>query len=262
MSRHKTPNGRGLGWKPQLPDHRDAMFTYSASSHVARHLPSHVSLQNFPIWDQGQLGSCTGNGIGFAILFDAVKQGLLKPEDVPSRLMIYYGEREMEGTIDSDAGAMIRDGIKFVAHNGTCLEAGTDSWPYDTNKFQDRPPQECWQAAVQWQALKYRAVSQIAQSLRACLAEGYPIVFGFSCYEELDSQEVADHGVLPMPKPGASPLGGHCVAAVGYDDASRHFRCRNSWGEDWGDHGYFYMPYEYMIRPDLASDFWTIRSVG
>ena len=253
----QTPRGRGLGWRPQKPDHRDVF--YSAPL-ITTPLPSSVDLrpQCPPVYDQGQLGSCTGNAIAGAIHFDRQKQKLATPAP-PSRLMIYYLEREIEGTIGYDAGAEIRDGIKAVAATGTCFE---DSWPYDVNKFTQRPPQGCYNAAAKDKAVKYLVVLQLAQQLRGCLAEGYPFVFGFTCFEGLDSDVVEQTGNLPMPGPQDQPIGGHAVMAVGYDDAKRHFIVRNSWGAVWGDKGYFYMPYEYMQRADLSSDFWTVRLVG
>lgn len=252
-----TPSGRGLGWRPQKPDHRDVLYS---SPRPPGALPQQVDLrlQMPPVYDQGHLGSCTGNAIAGAIHFDRMKQGLQTPAP-PSRLMIYYMEREIEHTIRYDAGAEIRDGIKAVARNGTCFE---DKWPYDEGRFAQRPDASCYAAAAKDRAVKYMAVAQIAQQLRGCLAEGYPFIFGFTCYPGLDSADVAQHGLLPMPAPGEAPIGGHAVLAVGYEDAARHFIIRNSWGPAWGDKGYFYMPYEYVQRPDLTSDIWTIRLVG
>ena len=256
----KKTSKHALGCIPQTPDHRDALFSYSVSAVVAKDLPAQIDLPQLPIWDQGDLGSCTGHGINRIVLFDAVKQGLLKASDIPSRLMTYWGERAMEGTINYDAGAQIRDGIKFIAKYGTCLEDGTSSWPYIVSKFKDRPPSKCWKAALQFQALRYMPIRQTTQELRGCLAEGYPIVFGFVVYPEIE--DVGSDGILPMPSIDNGPLGGHCVAIVGYNDITRLFKCANSWGEGWGDKGYFYMPYEYMVRTDLSMDFWTIRTVG
>jgi C1A family cysteine protease len=98
--------------------------------------------------------------------------------------------------------------------------------------------------------------------MKGCLAEGYPIVYGFTVYESFESQEVASAGNVPMPKHGEKVMGGHCVVAVGYDDDEGVFICRNSWGDHWGDVGYFYMPYAYLIDNNLSDDFWTIRLVG
>lgn len=95
--------------------------------------------------------------------------------------------------------------------------------------------------------------------MRACLADGYPLVFGFSVYEGFESQKVAKTGVVDMPKAGEKMLGGHAVLAVGYDDDAKRFTVRNSWGADWGKKGYFTMPYDYVADRNLSDDFWTIR---
>jgi C1A family cysteine protease len=97
--------------------------------------------------------------------------------------------------------------------------------------------------------------------MKGCLASGYPFVFGFTVYTSFEGQQVAKTGIVPMPASDEKSVGGHAVMAVGYDDASREFLVRNSWGTDWGLNGYFKMPYSYLTTAKLASDFWTIRGV-
>ena len=96
------------------------------------------------------------------------------------------------------------------------------------------------------------------------LASGCPISFGFTVYESFESEAVAQNGIVPMPQPGERVLGGHAVVAVGYKPikGQLYFECRNSWGESWGDHGYFWMPSAYVASPTLASDFWVIQQVS
>jgi C1A family cysteine protease len=96
--------------------------------------------------------------------------------------------------------------------------------------------------------------------MRSCLAYGFPFVFGFTVYDAFESAAVARSGVLNMPGPKEKMAGGHAVMAVGYDGGARRFVIRNSWGNDWGQKGYFTMPYDYL-SPDknLADDFWTVR---
>src|SRR5262249_21513787 len=115
------------GWVPDFPDHRDHLYAAPVVNLSA--LPAKIDLRPHcpPVYDQGQLGSCTGNAIAGAIHFDRVKQHKT-PDFVPSRLFIYYNEREMEGTVSSDAGAQIRDGIKSVSERGDCPET---QWPYE-----------------------------------------------------------------------------------------------------------------------------------
>jgi C1A family cysteine protease len=177
---------------------------------------------------------------------------------VPSRLFIYYNERVMEGTVNSDSGARIRDGVKSVAKQG--LQGGSDV-AYKSNKFDDKPPEEAYKQAKRHQAIRYLRLTQALSQLKGCLAEGFPFVFGFVVYESFESQEVADTGKVPMPKAHEAVLGGHAVLAVGYDEDQQRFIVRNSWGDNWGMDGYFTMPYPYLLQGSLSRDFWTIRRV-
>ncbi len=245
------------GWVPDLPDQRDQL--YSAPVATLQTLPPQIDLraQCPPVYDQGQLGSCTANAIGAAVQFDEMKQQLPRVF-VPSRLFIYYNERVIEGTVNSDSGAMIRDGIKSVGAQGTCPET---QWPYTITKFTKKPPAKCYTTARKHKAILYQRLLHSLNQLKGCLASGYPFVFGFTVYESFESQQVAKTGQVPMPTPGEQVLGGHAVLAVGYNDDQQRFIVRNSWGASWGTKGYFTMPYPYLLNSHLANDFWTIRLV-
>ena len=245
------------GWVPDLPDQRDHMF--AAPSAVLASIPAAVDLRPKcpPVLDQGQLGSCTANAIGNAHLFDQMKQSAAKTF-LPSRLFIYYNERAMEGTVATDSGAMIRDGIKSIAQQGVCAEA---DWPYLIAKFKNKPTAACYKKALAHQALTYRRLLQNPTQMKSCLASGDPFVFGFTVYESFESQAVAKTGVVPMPAHTEKVLGGHAVLAVGYDDATQRFTVMNSWSDKWGMKGYFTIPYAYLGDTGLASDFWTVSTV-
>lgn len=247
---------QGYGWLPDLPDGRDLL--YAAPPKPLAKLPDKVDLRSKcpPVYDQGQLGSCTGNAIAAAFEFDQMKQR--RKAFTPSRLFIYYNERAIEGTIESDSGAQIRDGVKSVAKQGVCNE---ENWPYVIADFRQKPPRACYTEGKANQAIQYLRVAQSLGQMKGCLAEGYPFVFGFVVYESFESAEVAKSGHAPMPKAHEAQLGGHAVLAVGYDEANQWFIVRNSWGKGWGMQGYFTLPYPYLTQPSLASDFWTIRQV-
>jgi C1A family cysteine protease len=245
---------RKYGWKRDHLDVRDHPYTFRI--HPA-HLPPLVDLRDQcpPVYDQLTLGSCTAHALAGAIAFDRAKQKL--PTLVPSRLFIYYNERDMEGTINVDAGASLRDGIKSVNRQGVCDEA---EWPYNISAFTWCPPAKCYKDAMNDRALTYEKVPRALISMQSCLADGYPFVFGFSVYESFESDIVAQTGIMSMPSVNEALLGGHAVLAVGYRQADSVFIVRNSWGVSWGDKGYFYMPFEYILK--FASDFWCIKSVG
>ena len=243
------------GWLPDRPDQRD--MYYSAIAAPPKKLPSSVDLRPVcsSVENQGQLGSCTANALVGNLEFLEKKTG--KPATDLSRLFIYYNERALEGNVSQDSGAMIRDGIKTLAKQGVCDEG---RWPYVTTKFSVKPPAACYKQGLQHQITSYHRVVTL-QEMRMCLAEGYPFVFGFTVYESFESPAVAKTGRLNLPKPSEKSLGGHAVMAAGYDDATKRFLIRNSWGTDWGMKGYFTIPYAYLDNRNLSDDFWTIRAV-
>ena len=244
------------GWKPDIPDQRDhrLMIEKMAIMPEKVDLSAKVSI----VFDQLALGSCTANAIASAFLYEQNKQ-LSKPSTfIPSRLFIYYNERVMENSVKEDAGAMIRDGIKSVNQSGVCSEK---SWKYDIAKFARKPTKSAYTQAMAHQSLKYARVGQTEIEMKSCLAAGLPFVFGFSVYESFESAEVARTGIVPMPASTEKCLGGHAVICMGYDNATRRFLVQNSWGTSWGDHGFFYIPYEYLTNNSLSDDFWNIGLV-
>jgi C1A family cysteine protease len=248
-----------FGWIPDLPDQRDHL--YSAPISALRQLPQSVDLRNEcpPVYDQEALGSCTANAIAGAMQFSRIRSSFT-PDFVPSRLFIYYNERVLMGEdyINQDSGAYLRDGMKTVSQDGVCPE---EMWSYTISQFHQKPIERCYEKAREYQVINYSRISQSIGQMKACLATGYPFVFGFTVYESFESQQVTDTGEVPVPHDGEAVIGGHAVMAVGYDDARRVFIVRNSYGDGWGNNGYCYMPYSYLLDQDLSADFWTIRLV-
>jgi len=204
-----------------------------------------------PVENQGRLGSCTANAMAGMLEFldnhiDHVY------EDV-SRLFIYYNERALQGSVAYDSGASLRIGIKTLAKAGSCSEA---SWPYDIARFAVKPPARCYTLAKVHRIVSYHRI-QTEPEMLTCLAEGYPFVFGFTVYESFENAETTRTGIVQMPGKSERALGGHAVLAVGYNQKSKRFIVRNSWGKAWGQDGYCTMPFEYLQT--LAADFWTVR---
>ncbi len=242
------------GWRPDAPDPRDRF--YAAIARPPRHLPTRVDLRRWcpPVARQGSIGSCTAHALVGNLELLARKAG--RPVRRLSRLFVYYNARVLEGTAATDDGAMIRNGVKTLRNDGVCPET---LWPYRVRRYAEPPPPPCYAAAAGHRVLSYHRVRGLAE-MRRCLAEGYPFVFGLTTYAAFEGPRVARTGRVDLPQRGEAEKGGHSVCAVGYDDRTRRFLVRNSWGADWGRGGYFTLPYEYAANPRLASDFWTLRA--
>jgi C1A family cysteine protease/DNA-binding beta-propeller fold protein YncE len=240
------------------------------------------NLYNIPVYNQGQLGSCSANALAFVFEYCQQSQSLpmMTP---PSRLFIYYNERNIEGTTATDSGAEIYDGISSLNTYGVCSET---LWPYDISQYTVSPPSSCYKEAAQNLSISYNAVSLSVLEIKAALVSGNPVIFGFQVFSFFESAQMTPIGILELP---ATPtdmttyVGGHAVVMVGYDDTiitsngTGAFLVRNSWGTDsetyWGFNytGYFWMPYEYVTgtytdsngnQQPLVSDLWTINLVS
>ena len=187
------------------------------------------------------------------------KQG--ETDFMPSRLFVYYNERVIEGTVSEDDGACLRDGMKAISQQGVCSEV---TWTYDITKFAVTPPQTAYDEGKLHLATQYLSVSQDVNSMKAVLALGNPICFGFQVYNSFEGQATAVSGLVSMPDVNNEQcLGGHAVLLCGYQ-ADGSWIVRNSWGTGWGDPknpGYCYFPQNYLLNPNLASDFWVIKLV-
>jgi C1A family cysteine protease len=195
------------------------------------------------------LGSCTANALCGII-------GYVEPALFGSRLFLYYNERNIEGDVSSDAGAALSDGIQSLETYGICAET---EWSYDVSKFTVKPTEQCYVDALKHQALQVKKIQNDMFNMKNALAQGYPFVVGITIYESFESDAVAQNGMVPMPDVNTEQvLGGHAVCCVGYNDVKKVWIMRNSWGTNWGDSGYFYLPYQYLVDSSLATDLWTI----
>ena len=245
---------RNYGWINSLPDHRDAAFRYRASKDTLNNLPPLVDLRplDIPICDQQATSACTGMGWAGIVGFECKKQGI---DLIPSPLFIYWNERDIENSTNTDGGASPRDGAKAISSIGVCPES---EWVFNEDNVLVKPPDNCFKDALLHLAIQYNSIKQDINQLKSCLAEGYPFAVGITVYDGLESDESAKTGIVNLPTAKENNLGGHFVVCVGYDDSKQVWIMRNSWGTGWGISGYFTLPYSYLTNPDLADDFWKV----
>lgn len=243
---------RIYNYKPDKTDMRDKLFLAPKTI-----LPDTIDLRPKmpPIVDQGQLGSCTANAIGSG-LREYMEMQAGKPFVAMSRLWLYWQERSIEGTISTDAGAYLRDGMKVLNQMGCAPE--TD-FPYDITKFTETPSAQSNTDAQNYKVYEYHRVMSY-DDLKAALASGHVVAFGFSVPESFEDWGVANGGgILTTPDLTKEKiLGGHAVDAVGYNliNNEEYIIFRNSWGTSWGAQGYGMMPKSYWDL-GLVSDMWT-----
>jgi hypothetical protein len=231
-----------LGYIPDVPDGRDHWRDAAAPF-----APARFSLRSkFPApYNQGPLGSCVYNAMAGLLEY---KHGV---GTTPSRLFGYWNARYLDGTWQKDAGTSIRQGVKATVNWGWCPES---EWPYDVARFAVQPSADCYSHARPHCITQYARISQGHAYIKGALLADDPVAFGFQVWEQY--QKVGADGKVAMP--AGKHLGGHANLIVGWDDAIECYEIRNSYGEGWGDHGYGWLPYDYVLNPQLASDFWTV----
>lgn len=242
---------------------------YSHLFEASAALPVSIDLSSgFPAaFDQAQEGSCTSQG--WAAIYDffqlqAIRTKATNLEEyefkanqyVPAaRQFIYYNERLIEGDVDQDGGAMVSTGAQVLSQMGFCDES---LWPYTSTDIYTKPAQDCYDEALKHKISGSYALNGQDQIIH-CLASGFPVVCGIEVFEELESDQVAQTGILPDPSSDEQSIGGHCIVLVGYDLTKNRIKCRNSWGQSWGiDNGYFWVTCNYLNS--YGSEFMSVRN--
>lgn len=234
--------------KADLQDWRDHYYSFSR----AKTPKERVDLRPWasPIEDQLHLGSCVGQAVVGAYELLLNKLDRSKFVDL-SRLFVYYNARLLDNSVGEDVGSYVRDGIKAVNKFGICTEL---AWPYLIEKFANTPPESSYRDARHRLIKKYYRIVDIKDIVDALNADS-PVVTSMNVYDSFYELDDGRKTILPMPTASENLIGGHAVTFVGYDLPKKLFLARNSFGTDWGDQGYFWVPFDYAERDFMDS--WT-----
>jgi len=284
----------GLGWLPDYPDFRDytaeqnkvsstlkrfgqkdsvkTMLADAGAAKPLKSLPAAVDLRPWcsPVENQETIGSCTAHaGVGIVEYFE--RRAFGKHTDA-SRLFLYKATRNMQHWT-GDTGAFLRTTMGALVLFGVPPE---EYWPYVIADYDKEPSAFCYAFAQNFQSITYYRLDPIGTAKAALLLQiktnlsaGLPSMFGFTVYNSISQADKT--GQIPYPTAtGEKILGGHAVAAVGYDDSMKikntnpkgvetkgALLIRNSWGTGWGSGGYGWLPYDYVLK-GLAVDWWSL----
>jgi C1A family cysteine protease len=279
----------GTGWLPPMPDLRDYTAQAPEVAAMTKKLglgtkgqaltapPPAVDLRKWcsPIENQGGLGSCTANAAAGVVEYSERRAFGKHLEG--SRLFIYKTTRNLM-QVTGDTGAWLRNTMGALV---LCGVPDEKYWPYTdaSPAFDKEPPSFVYAVADNYEALTYFCHdplganvpgNTVLASVKSYLAAGVPSMFGFWGFPSFDFSDVK--GGIPYPCPGEQAQWGHAIVAVGYDEKKKikNTQCnktttgalliRNSWGTGWGDHGYGWIPYDYVLSK-LALDFWSLLSM-
>lgn len=208
------------------------------------------------VLNQENIGSCVAHGTfeGWDLAYFRITGKHLNL----SRLQIYFDTRNKEGTRFSDSGCQIVDAVAILMSIG----AGEEKlWPYNTSKFTVKPPKASYRDGLKHLAIKaFKIDNTDGISIRLANTNGYPVIVGSIVYKGIMGLD-KDNYILPMPKRGERPIGGHCYLVKGYKtvDGKFYYICRNSWDVDWGNNGDFLVPKEYIESGRITDDCWVIK---
>ena len=242
------------GYRPEKQNSKDKKYSASRD----RQLPPNVDLRSYmtPVENQGNSNSCTANAMAGA--YEYLTNRILGQSADVSRLFIYYNARELDGDCSQDQGTYLKSCVKVLRKQGACSE---NTWSFNLDQILEQPPKQAYAEAANFRVEDADRVEIDLHTMQSCLAEGYPFAFGLQLFSSF--QQAGSTGLVPMPDPDNEKHdGGHAMLCVGYSDVDQVFIVRNSWGTDWGEQGYCYIPYDYMTKPDLIHDCWTIRQVS
>ena len=237
--------------QPQKEDKRDYIYETNSLEIPSTHFLSDVQMISCPILDQSNLGSCLSNATYALFYIISVSKISL------SRLQLYMTNRAIDGSsLTEDTGATVRGCMKAISKYGLCNEK---IWSYDILNFDKLAPSSAFRNLYKLTNFVYTFIKQDSKSIKEVLVSDKPILIGIAIYSSFESTNVTNYGVIPMPDINNEDLlGGHAILLVGYDDKTKVFKFQNSWGVEWGDKGYGYIPYDYVTDNNLAFDLCTV----
>ena len=236
-------------------DYRDHLLTapWKLSSAGPQH--ADISHEMGAAYDQLDTNSCAAQAVA------KIMRHAAKAQFDFSRNQIYWDARSFNHEETDDAGCGMRDAIDAVSKWGAADEV---YWPFTKENLLHAPSHAARNNAARLAdyAKLYARVTPSLDILTSIISGGEPFVFGMAVYESFEGSKVAKTGIMEMPTQGQRMLGRHAVTGTGFDHDVRQIKVLNSWGQDWGENGFFFMPFDYILNSSVCDDFWVIHTLG
>lgn len=236
-------------------DHQEADFDETYQPKTVTEKSIDLRDKFTPIKDQGQIGACTVFAIT-SIFEYILKKNFNEVHDL-SESFVYYNVRHAEGEEHEDTGSSYQDVIKSMGSEGICSEK---MHPY-TENLAAIPSDEAYLDGKTRRIVKAMNVKVNENDIKSAIQDGYPVAVSLKVYGSFSSttfsgkgSKVKSSGFVTYPSDeeiASGEFGYHAMVIVGYTDDSKHFVVRNSWGKNFGDNGYCYIPYAYICDTDL-----------
>ena len=249
-------NGKRInasGYIPSAINPNDEFYKY-----IDKPISKSVDLTKYfsKVKDQGQMLSCTAFPVSAVYEF-AAKQNS-KNVDI-SELFIYYNTRELRGNITEDTGATLLETINSVKEKGACY---TENHPYAIDALSNKPSEIAYTEAQHQVVEKACRVNISEKDFKYAIANGHPVIIGLKLFKSFYPKDIT--GVIPFPSDNEAEYenyGNHALLVVGYNDEEKLFKLRNSWGENFGESGYCYAPYDYIANSEYCLEAFIISNI-
>lgn len=208
------------------------------------------------IKDQGEMGACSS--FALVSIFEYILKKNRQPDIDLSEHFVYYNARKKGGASRADSGSSLSDIIRTLKADGVCLER---LFPYDSDDLSKEPPVEAIDDARMRKVVVAKNVKKDLHHIKSAVAEGYPVAVSLKIYNSFQPRR----GFVRIPSENEiqhEQSGNHAMVICGYNDETHFFVVRNSWGREFGDKGYCYIPYGYIENENLLNGACIITEIS
>lgn len=240
---------KGTGWDVNPPDPKDWDFKKLDLSAERSDFAESLSHRDkvLKVLDQKGESSCVAHAVLGAAMIEEVSQGK-KPDPLSEWFAYYYARREQGKIKLSDTGTSIRACFRALQKRGCC---DSKYWPKKRGRINRQPNALALMRAHARRDLKFYGIfsnkEQRLKDIMTALVNDYAVIFGTALGTGFRHPEDTNN-IISKPQSNDDIIGRHAMVIIGWRwrGAKLEFEVLNSWGADWGDGGFCWLPAEYI----------------